>query len=97
MSVEEASWTGNGLTDLELEALELTGRLANLCGRIIGDGPQRDNDWGEMAMRINAVQHMIMSQAAARAHPDQFRLLGQRRTNHAMLTGLATNVNGDAP
>lgn len=63
------------LTDAERKALALTGELANLVGREIITGPQRA-DWNEFALRIHAVQHMIMAQAAARAYPDEFRLLG---------------------
>lgn len=64
------------LTVDEREALELSGRLANVCRRIIGDGSQAEHDWAEMAHRIHAVQHSIMAQAAARAYPSEFRLLG---------------------
>jgi hypothetical protein len=64
------------LTEQELKALRLTGELASLCRQIIGDGPSAANDWNEMVMRIHAVQHMIMAQAAARAHPVDLRLLG---------------------
>lgn len=65
-----------GLTDDELWALDLTGELANLCRRIIGDGPTSVGDWNEMAERIHAIQHTLMAQAAARCHPGRFRLLG---------------------
>lgn len=64
------------LTDDEKEAMRLSGQLANLCGRIIGNGPQAENDWAEMAYRIHGVQHMILAQAAARAYPKEYRLLG---------------------
>lgn len=64
------------LTVEEREALDLSGKLANLCRRIVGSGPQADHDWNELAARIHAVQHTIMAQAAARAYPQEFRLLG---------------------
>jgi len=65
------------LTTAERKALELTGELANLVHhQVISGGPMHDHDWNEFAMRIHAVQHMIMAQAAARAYPDDFRLLG---------------------
>jgi hypothetical protein len=65
------------LTDDERRALDLTGELAGLCRQIIGDGPAAVGDWREMAMRIHAIQHMLMAQAASRAYPEKFRLLGR--------------------
>lgn len=65
------------LTDFEHETLKLTGQLANNVRCIIGDGPQAENDWGEAAFHIHAIQRMIMSQAAARSYPDMYRLLGK--------------------
>ena len=65
------------LTGAEQRAMDLTAVLMNLLSaEIIGDGPTRSQDLNEAALRIHAVQHMIMSQAAARAHPDLYRLLG---------------------
>ena len=65
------------LTEAEHRAMELTAELMNLiAGEIIGDGPSRNQDIDEAALRIHSIQHMIMSQAAARAHPDLYRLLG---------------------
>lgn len=64
------------LTDLELEAMTLTGTLANLLRRIIGDGPTAEHDWAETAADVHRLQQRIMSQAAARAYPDKFRLMG---------------------
>lgn len=68
----------NTLTAAELRAMDLTAELMNLiASEIIGDGPTRAQDINEAALRIHAIQHMIMSQAAVRAHPDLFRLLGE--------------------
>lgn len=72
----------NGVTAHELltadehYALALSGELASICNKIIGDGPQAAHDWAEMAVHIHGVQHMLMRQAAARAYPDLYRLLG---------------------
>ena len=76
--IEEAErlTTTDLLTPDEQEAMRLSGELASLCHRIIGNGPQAANDWSEMAVRIHGVQHMILAQAAARAYPDEYRLLG---------------------
>lgn len=66
------------LTPAELRALDLTVRLADLVGNeVFSDGPTAEQDWNEFAGRLHAVQHMIMKQAAARAYPSQFRLLGR--------------------
>ena len=64
------------LTDDEREALRLSGQLANACRKVIGDGPNANHDWAEMAAHIHNIQHALMSQAAARAYPTEFRLLG---------------------
>lgn len=65
------------LTLEEREALDISASLANALRRIIGEGPQAENDWSEAAAKIHDLQHMVMAQAAARAYPDSFRLLGQ--------------------
>jgi hypothetical protein len=80
------------LTPDEHKALELSGELANLLGKII-QRPEKDlpahderrdqfkaiglNDWSEVAKDIHAIQHRIMAQAAARAFPKQYRLMGR--------------------
>lgn len=66
------------LTADERHALALSGKLANLVGKIIraGDGPTVDADWSEAARAIHVIQHMIGAQAAARAYPYEYRLLG---------------------
>jgi len=64
------------LTKDELHALDLTAQLANAFGRIVGDGRTRQADLHEAVQHIHALQHAIMSQAAARAYPERFRLLG---------------------
>ncbi len=64
------------LTDDEKRALELTGELASLFARIIGDGPSRSGDLNEMVAHIHVLQRTLGSQAAARRYPTEFRLLG---------------------
>lgn len=65
------------LTPEELHALRLTGDLVDYVGQhVIGHGPSRDADSREFIAHVHAIQHMIMAQAAARAHPDELRLLG---------------------
>lgn len=65
------------LTQDEHDALTVSGELAGLIRRVIGDGPQAHNDWSEAAVLIHGLQHMVMAQAAARAFPNDYRLLGQ--------------------
>lgn len=65
------------LTADEHEAVYLLGQAAGVIRRIIGDGPTAAHDWVEAAGRIHDLQHMVMSQAAARAYPDMYRLLGR--------------------
>lgn len=65
------------LTTAEQTALGLTADLWNLVVReVILDGPTADHDRAEFAAQIHAVQHTLMAQSAARAHPDRYRLLG---------------------
>ncbi len=66
------------LTSLEHETLELTAKVANNLRAIIGDGPQAAHDWNEAAAKIHDLQHLILAQAAARAYPTTYRLLGQQ-------------------
>ena len=68
------------LTDEELIALDLTSKLANSMRVIIGDGPLAEYDWAEIAAKIHDIQHTIMAQAASRAYPEKFRLLGSKGT-----------------
>jgi hypothetical protein len=46
-----------------------------ICG-IVGRGPTRNPDLAEAAAHIHDLQHFVMAQAAARAYPEEFRLLG---------------------
>ena len=65
------------LTPAELQAMDLTVELVNLmCGQVIGQGPSRPGDIAEFVSSIHRIQQQILSQAAARAYPDRFRLLG---------------------
>ncbi len=66
------------LTELEFNAIQKSGELAQAMRQIIGEGPNAYNDWLEATMHLHAIQNMILSQAAARAYPDTLRLLGQK-------------------
>mgnify|MGYP006913924161 FL=1 len=66
------------LSPAEMRILALLGEVANLYrNEVLGHGPTRDSDWDEFALRLHAVQHMVMKQAAARAYPTKFRLAGE--------------------
>lgn len=78
------------LTDDEHRAIELAGELADLVRQIIGDGPQAGNDWDELCAPIHLVQRTIGAQAAARAYPDRYRLLGQTLTPPPPAAPIAT-------
>lgn len=65
------------LTAAEHKAMDLTVELVNLvCGEVIGDGATRAADRREFGAAVHVIQQMILSQAAARAYPDRYRLLG---------------------
>lgn len=65
------------LTKEELSALDLTARLMGKFNKIVGKGRTRSADLGEVVVHIHALQNMILSQAAGRAYPERFRLLGE--------------------
>lgn len=66
----------NGLTDDEMRVIDLAAEIANLMKTVIGDGTSRSGDLNEATIHIHGIQNMVMSQAAARDHPNKFRLLG---------------------
>lgn len=70
--------TSQPLTPEEHEVLALLGRACSLMYRIIGEGPTAEGDRLEAAMRFNALQEMVLAQAAARCYPSRYRLLGNR-------------------
>ncbi len=66
-----------GLTDTEHAALHLSGRLAQMVETIAGNDPHtRNNDVRKLQDHIHTVQSYILAQAAARAYPGMYRLLG---------------------
>jgi hypothetical protein len=66
-----------GLTPLEHSVIARLGECwGDICA-IVGDGPARDDDLREMRDHVHALQRALGSQAAARAHPGHFRLLGE--------------------
>lgn len=80
------------LSAQELAALETLSTFANQLREVIGgsgfgygsrdlyDGDQfiGASDWREAVDKIHQLQAMVMSNAAARAYPKEFRVLGGR-------------------
>lgn len=65
------------MTDAEHRAMDLTAELVNLmCSEVIGHGAARDGDVAELVADIHRIQHRILRQAAGRAYPDRYRMLG---------------------
>lgn len=64
------------LSDDEQLAIRQAGDLWGTLCRVVGDGPTRDSDLDELIHHVHAIQHAVMGQAAARAYPATYRLLG---------------------
>ena len=64
------------LTEDEQDVISLAGELWSRLCRAIPDGPTRTADLRELCTHIHAIQHAVMANAAARAYPDTYRLLG---------------------
>ena len=62
------------LTAEEFHAIELTQQLAMSLQKIVS---RDSSDWIEALTVLHQIQNMVMSQAAARAYPQLFRLLGK--------------------
>jgi hypothetical protein len=57
--------------------MDITVDLVNvMCQEVIGRGPSRDGDVREFVSHVHGIQAAILAQAAGRAYPDRFRLLG---------------------
>lgn len=65
------------LTVGEREAIDLAGRLWGALTRVVGSGRTRDADLHELVVHVHAIQQAVMSQAAGRAFPGEYRLLGE--------------------
>lgn len=75
----EAQLDAVRLTEDEQHAMDLTGELAGVCRRIVGDGPASTGDWSEMCRAIHDIQARILSQLASRTDPPYARPLGGRK------------------
>lgn len=65
------------LTEAELKAMDLTAELWNLLvSDVVADGRTQKQDLHELVHHLHAIQHTVLSQAAARAYPERYRPLG---------------------
>lgn len=65
------------LTEDELATMDTTAKLAEQLAQVVGNRSTREADLAELYAHLHAIQQAVLSQAAARAYPDRFRLLGQ--------------------
>jgi hypothetical protein len=71
------------LTETEHRLIEMLGDCFNLYREVLGAGPTRRADLLEATAHIHALQARVMAQAAARAYPERYRLLGEDRDSAA--------------
>ena len=64
------------LTYKEREAVELVGQAASLIFEIITENGGLANDADEIAQACHIMQRFVLSNAAARAYPGEYRMLG---------------------
>lgn len=65
------------LTREERCILQDLGDIASRMAEIVGQGPSRGGDIAEVVSVVHVLQNMILSQAACRAYPGVYRLLGE--------------------
>lgn len=65
------------LTELEHSTIDLLGMVYSNIVQI-AHGSDLPGDLQEAASRVHDLQHMIMANAAARAYPERYRLIGMR-------------------
>lgn len=67
------------LTEAEHRAMDLSADLWNLLCQIVGSDAQvRCPDLTELAVHVHAIQNAVLAQAAARAYPSKYRMMGLR-------------------
>jgi hypothetical protein len=64
------------LTEQEHAVLSTLADAWNLFQKILADGDTRSEDQVEFMIHLHVCQRMVMGQAAARAYPHRYRLLG---------------------
>jgi hypothetical protein len=68
--------TDDVLTPAERALVQELGGCYTRLELLVPQGPNREGDLAEARAAIHVVQRMILAQAAARAYPAEFRLLG---------------------
>jgi DNA-binding XRE family transcriptional regulator len=80
------------LTADEREAVRRAGLLYTfIAERVVADGATRNDDLAEVRAAVHLIQRTVLAQAAARAYPEEFRLLGK------VLTGRNRSVSRSSP
>lgn len=64
------------LTEDEKRAIELAGECASLIFKIIKENGGFEHDADEICTAVHVLQRFVMSNAAARAYPGKYRMLG---------------------
>lgn len=64
------------LTADEKKVINDAGQLWNAIAKLVPSGPTRDADLKELVVHVHSIQRAVMANAAARAYPDEFRILG---------------------
>lgn len=64
------------LSEVEHHTVDLLSEVWECLEAIIGDGPTAPGDRAHAQDHVLALQRMILAQAAARAYPASYRLLG---------------------
>lgn len=65
------------LTEAERLCVKKLGEVWNLLCQIVGHETTRGPDVNELGFHIHALQNAVLAQAAGRAYPGEFRLLGE--------------------
>jgi hypothetical protein len=65
------------LTGDERKAVQDAGALYTLIAeRVVAHGPTREDDLAELRALVHGIQRAVLSNAAARLYPGEFRVLG---------------------
>lgn len=67
------------LTDDEHEVIEMAGALWKKLNELLEHGAGWQGDRLELIGHVHAIQHAVMANAAARAYPELYRVLGGDR------------------
>lgn len=71
------------LTSRERTLHALLGHCMMEFVEVVGDGPTAAIDLAEIRTKIHDLQHRLAGNALARAHPEQFKLLGHQGSEPA--------------